>query len=179
MRAVAAAELERYPSCQIVDGRAEATGLPVRSVDLITAAQAMHWFEPHATRKEFLRILTPGGWLAMCRNKAVDHELNAALEEIFPAETDTKSLMVGKSEPRSFYYREGQLLIKEYPFTTKLTWETFFGSLSSASYAPDEASPLFEAFERGARFVFDQFSADQVLELHGVTELYLGQMTDA
>ena len=179
MRAIAAAELEGCPICQIVDGRAEATGLPGRSVDLITAAQAMHWFEPHATRKEFLRILKPDGWLAMCRNKVVDHELNAALEGIFPSETETESSMVGKREPRSFYFDKGQYLKQEYPFTNKLAWETFFGSLCTTSYAPDEASPLFDAFEHGARSVFDHFSENHVIELQCVTELYLGQMTDA
>jgi trans-aconitate methyltransferase len=177
MRAIAATELDQFPSCQVVDGRAEATGLASQSVDLITGAQAMHWFEPHQTQKEFLRILKPGGWLAMCRNDGVDHDLHAALEEVFPIETDTSSLMVGKSEPRSYYYGEGGYLKQEYPFSTKLTWETFFGSLSTASYAPDEGTPMFVEFECGARSVFDRFSVDQVIELHSVTELYLGQMT--
>jgi SAM-dependent methyltransferase len=49
-------------------GRAEATGLPESSVDLICAAQAFHWFAPVAARSEFVRILRPGGWVALIWN---------------------------------------------------------------------------------------------------------------
>lgn len=49
-------------------GRAEQTGLPDRSVDLICAAQAFHWFEPAAARAEFRRILRPGGLVALIWN---------------------------------------------------------------------------------------------------------------
>ena len=38
------------------------------SVDFVVAGQAFHWFEPVATRQEFLRILQPGGWAAMVWN---------------------------------------------------------------------------------------------------------------
>ncbi|MFM1850906.1 MAG: hypothetical protein RIS54_590 [Verrucomicrobiota bacterium] len=48
---------------------AEATGLPDASVDLVTAAQAFHWFDPVATRREFARILKPGGQVALIWNE--------------------------------------------------------------------------------------------------------------
>jgi ubiquinone/menaquinone biosynthesis C-methylase UbiE len=31
--------------------------LPDSSIDLITVAQAIHWFDPETSRNEFLRIL--------------------------------------------------------------------------------------------------------------------------
>src|SRR5262245_16285570 len=65
MRQMALKTLEQYPTCQVIDGSAEATTLPDQSVDLITVAQAIHWFEPEPARAEFLRILKPGGWLAL------------------------------------------------------------------------------------------------------------------
>ncbi len=43
-----------------VEGTAESTGLPGASVDLVSAGQAFHWFEPVRTREEFRRILRPG-----------------------------------------------------------------------------------------------------------------------
>ena len=51
------------------EGRAEATGLPARSVDLITAGQAFHWFDRRRARAEFERILKPGGWVALVWNE--------------------------------------------------------------------------------------------------------------
>jgi SAM-dependent methyltransferase len=40
---------------------AEASGLPDRSVDLVTVAQALHWFDHDAFYAEVRRVLRPGG----------------------------------------------------------------------------------------------------------------------
>jgi SAM-dependent methyltransferase len=47
---------------------AEATGLPDASADLVTVAQAWHWFDTAAAGAEVLRILRPGGVLALLWN---------------------------------------------------------------------------------------------------------------
>lgn len=44
---------------------AEASGLPDRSVDLVTVAQAAHWFDLPRFYDEVRRVLTPGGVLAL------------------------------------------------------------------------------------------------------------------
>lgn len=44
---------------------AEASGLPDRSVDLVTVAQALHWLELPAFYAEVRRVLVPGGVLAV------------------------------------------------------------------------------------------------------------------
>lgn len=61
--------LASYPKFQSADGTAEATTLPARSVDFVTAAQAAHWFDRQQSRREFVRILTPGGWAVMVWNE--------------------------------------------------------------------------------------------------------------
>ncbi|MGE0641967.1 MAG: class I SAM-dependent methyltransferase [Thermoanaerobaculia bacterium] len=68
MRAAAEARLGGRQEFHSVDGRAEATGLPERSVDLVVAAQAFHWFDPRATRAEWHRILRPPGRAALIWN---------------------------------------------------------------------------------------------------------------
>jgi len=47
----------------------EATGISDASVDLVTAAQAFHWFDRAAARAEFLRILRPRGTVALVWNE--------------------------------------------------------------------------------------------------------------
>jgi SAM-dependent methyltransferase len=44
-------------------GRAEATGLPVRHADLVTAGQCWHWFDSLLAAQEVARILKPNGFL--------------------------------------------------------------------------------------------------------------------
>lgn len=51
-----------------LDGTAEAIPLPDRSVDLATAFQSFHWFEPHAAIAEIARVLRPGGRVALVWN---------------------------------------------------------------------------------------------------------------
>jgi SAM-dependent methyltransferase len=48
----------------VATGTAEATGLPDESADIVTASQAMHWFDPARALPEIARVLRPGGVLA-------------------------------------------------------------------------------------------------------------------
>ena len=49
-----------------VVGKAEATGLPSETFDLVTAACCWHWFDRPKASAEVLRLLKPGGWLVIC-----------------------------------------------------------------------------------------------------------------
>jgi len=48
----------------VVEGTAEDTGLPAGSADIVTASQAMHWFDAARALPEIARLLRPGGVLA-------------------------------------------------------------------------------------------------------------------
>src|SRR5580658_2649045 len=69
MRAAGEELLAAYPKFRSVGAPAEATTLPDASVELVTAAQAFHWFDPAAARAEFARILRPSGWVAVIWNE--------------------------------------------------------------------------------------------------------------
>ncbi len=68
MRAGAEYYLQQYTGFTSVAATAEATSLPNHSVDFVTAGQAFHWFDLEAARREFLRILIPGGWVILAWN---------------------------------------------------------------------------------------------------------------
>jgi len=55
-------------------GTAEATGLPDRSVDWITFAQAFHWVDVPRGLPELHRILRPDGWVTALWNQRTDYE---------------------------------------------------------------------------------------------------------
>lgn len=80
MRAVAAAR-----GLHVIDGTAEATTLPDNSADVVTAGQALHWFDPAHTFPEIARILRPGGVFAAfdCDwPPAVDPECDTTYREV-------------------------------------------------------------------------------------------------
>jgi SAM-dependent methyltransferase len=65
---ISAAMLEQAPRHPAVDYRAVpagASGLPTASVDLVTVAQALHWLDRDAFYAEAVRVLIPGGVLAV------------------------------------------------------------------------------------------------------------------
>jgi SAM-dependent methyltransferase len=100
MRAVArerfAALPEKHVFCAI-DATAAATGLPDECADVITASQAMHWFDPERVLPEVARLLRPGGVFAAYDvdwPPAIDARVDARYDEIarriseFPPEAD-------------------------------------------------------------------------------------------
>ncbi len=180
MRRAAGAGLRGCPGCAVVAASAEAIPLPAGAVDLITVAQAIHWFEPEASRAEFRRILKPGGWLAVLRNYGAPTALNAAVAGLAIAENGACFAPApvpqpSRSTPMSFFYGEQPVGRMVFPFACRQSWEAFLGALLSASYMPDENHPLYPRLESAARAVFDRFNAGGEVEVEAATELYLGQ----
>jgi ubiquinone/menaquinone biosynthesis C-methylase UbiE len=88
---------QHYPALEVVEGSAEATGLPDASVDVIAVGRAMHWFDWPRTHREFQRILRPDGWVLVATSghrdsgAAVSEELSGILRKwrMDSAEADT------------------------------------------------------------------------------------------
>ena len=57
------------PDAEVVDGTAEAIPLPDGSVDVVTVAQAFHWFDAPSALAEIARVLRTGGALAILWNE--------------------------------------------------------------------------------------------------------------
>jgi ubiquinone/menaquinone biosynthesis C-methylase UbiE len=178
MRQLAVEVLGSLPACQVVDGRAEATGLADHTVDLITVAQAIHWFQPERARKEFFRILKSAGWLAILHNYGTQEELGKALQRVFPPEFDTEHQMLGRNKPRSYYFGSNHFEKYQFENDQVLGWEAFFGGIATASFAPDPGSSAYEKFQQNVRRVFNEFSTEGAIFMPVTTELFLGQILD-
>jgi SAM-dependent methyltransferase len=78
-------------SVEALDGTAERIPLGDSSVDLVTVAQAFHWFDGDAALAEIHRVLRPGGRLAIVWNRRIDDDpVNRAIAEIIePHRADT------------------------------------------------------------------------------------------
>ena len=59
------AKAERHPRVEYRTARAEASGLPAASIDLVVAAQAAHWFDRPAFYAEARRVARPEAAIAL------------------------------------------------------------------------------------------------------------------
>ena len=70
-------------SVEALDGTAESIPTADGSVDLVTVAQAFHWFDGDAALTEIHRVLRPGGRLALIWNRRVeDAPVNVAIDDL-------------------------------------------------------------------------------------------------
>lgn len=82
------AQLAHAPPHPRIDyrvARAEASGLPDRCVDLVTAAQAAHWFDHEAFTAEVRRVSRPGAVVALFGYGLmhIAPELDAIIEHLY------------------------------------------------------------------------------------------------
>lgn len=81
--AMAALLARAVPTARLLRGTAEAIPVPDHSVDVVTVAQAFHWFEPHAAAAELRRVLRRRGAVAALWNtRRIDLEPWASVDRI-------------------------------------------------------------------------------------------------
>jgi SAM-dependent methyltransferase len=80
-------------SVEALAGTAERIPLDAGSADLVTVAQAFHWFDGERALAEIHRVLRPGGRLALVWNRRGDDDpVNKAIDAILaPHRADTPS----------------------------------------------------------------------------------------
>ena len=59
------ARADPRPGIEYRVATADSSGLPDKSVDLVTTAQALHWLDPESFFNEAKRVLAPGGAIAV------------------------------------------------------------------------------------------------------------------
>jgi ubiquinone/menaquinone biosynthesis C-methylase UbiE len=180
MRRLADQKLASVVSYMSVEATAEATTLPGHSIDLIVVGRAIHWFNPAQARTEFIRILKPGGYLAVLRVPCMDADLDGDVRAIRTVENgwniaaDKRQL---EQVPLSFYFGHEKFSSLQFPAVVTESWEEFLGRLSSFSPAPDEGHPQYIKFKNAAQKIFEQYSRNGLLTINIATELYLGQIS--
>jgi SAM-dependent methyltransferase len=169
MRAAAERAFGGRDGFRSVEGSAEATGLGPRSVALITAAQAFHWFDPTRARAEFVRILEPGGKVALIWNQRADTPFNRDYEDMlerFAPEYPQVRERDRAAEPllRAFFAPSSPRFAR---FDNEQCFdeEGLRGRLASSSYAPHVGHPLHEPLAQRLGEIFAAHARDGLVTL--------------
>jgi SAM-dependent methyltransferase len=172
--------LSEYPKFKSAVGTAEATNLAEHSVDFVTAAQAAHWFDRGKASHEFVRILKPGGWLALLWNERLT-DSNKFLRDyeqlLLTYGTDYQDVRHERTTDavNEFFdpapYRE-----RVFEMRQQFDYAGLEGRLLSSSYSPGPEHPRHAPMLRELRSIFDASSAQGRVAIEYKTRLYFGQL---
>lgn len=169
-------EFSRFKS---IDGKAEATRLADTSVDLITAAQAAHWFDREEARQEFARILKPRGWLVLLWNER-EIDTTPFLREyeqlLLTYGTDYQEIRHERTtDAVNEFFDPAPYQERVFPMRQEFNYEGLEGRLLSSSYAPGTGHPKHEPMLRELRRIFDERAVGDRVTFAYKTRLYFGQ----
>jgi len=166
-----------------IDASAEATGLEPASVDLITAGQAFHWFDTQAARIEWLRILKPGGWVALIWNerRVEDDVVQAGYEDVlvkYGTDYDSVRFQHAVDEGQLNEFFGGPIWqLREIPYEQACDLEGLKGRVRSTSYSPEPDQPGYEGMMSALDQLFAEHEENGQIILRYRTKIYFGQIT--
>lgn len=180
MREAGERALEGLGNFRSLAGSAEATTLPDASVDFVVAGQAFHWFEMKAARKEFRRVLKPGGWVAVIWNeRRKDTPFLHAYEHLlrtYGTDYAQVAAMYPQQARMEEFFGAGKFHHRFFPNAQDFDFDGLRGRLLSASYAPAKEHPNHEPMLAELKRLFDEHEKDGRVSVEYITRLYYGHL---
>jgi len=165
MRETCATLTAQFSRLRCIDRTAEATGLVDQSVDLITVGQAMHWFDLTRTRREFVRILKPGGWCAVLYNnrRMFGDRLHEGYEEIlveFGSDYEKVKHSHMTEETLAAFFAPNAMRSSRFENSQQLTLDGLMGRILSSSYMPQMGHSRFDEMSGSVAELFAAHESD-------------------
>jgi SAM-dependent methyltransferase len=182
MRAAGEEFLRGFAQLITREGRAEATGLEARSVDLVAAGQAFHWFDRPRARAEFERILKPGGWVALVWNERLtstpfladyEHLLHRYSRDY--ARVDHRNI---GEEALAEFFHPGHFRQQVFFIRQQFDWEGVQGRWLSSSYVPAAGQPGHEQMRGELEAIFRRYQQDGLVDWEYKTRVYYGRFVE-
>jgi SAM-dependent methyltransferase len=181
MREAGIAALAGEPRLRWIAGTAEATGLGDAGVDLVSAAQAFHWFDPARTRAEWARILRPGGLAVVFWNsreparsplvagcEALLHEYGRDYGQVAERHPDDAAM--------ERWFGGGLRGTARFPHRQRFDFEGLRGRLLSSSSAPRPGEPGHAAMIADLRALFLRHAVEGMVDFDYATRVFAGTL---
>jgi SAM-dependent methyltransferase len=181
MRSTAEAELGNYPGFTSVNGAAEHTGLAGGCADLITAAQAFHWFDKGLFKAECKRLLKEGANVALVWNSRDETSAfvraNADIMKRFcPLFYGFSGGIDEAPEVFEAFFENGSFDCRVFRNDLQYDLDGFIGRTLSASYALNEGSPGYKGFIAALTELFEKYSRGGRVTMPNTTRSYIGKV---
>ena len=180
MRRTAEAELGGYPNFHSVNGGAEDTSLPDKSVGFITTAQAFHWFDVEKFRAECSRILKDNGKVALIWNvrdmsDPINRDLNALFTRYCPDFVGFSGGIVKDDQRiREFFHDKYEYVSFDNPLM--LDREKFIARCLSGSYSIKEGDMDYESYMAEIIAIFDRYSDKGAVSIANSSVAYISML---
>jgi ubiquinone/menaquinone biosynthesis C-methylase UbiE len=179
MREAAETRLEKFPNFHPLKCTAENISLPDAFVNIIVSAQAFHWFDRQKARKEFTRVLRPGGYVVLMWNERqldttpflTEYERFLLSHGSDYAAVRHENITAGVLED---FFRQG-FSQKTFENRQIFDFEGLRGRMLSASYMPAETDQRFPAIEAGLKQLFDRHASAGTVEILYDTNVFYSQ----
>ena len=173
--------LAAYPNFVSVDGRAEATALEDACVDFVTAGQAFHWFDPAGARREFGRILRPGGQVVLAwndRRTAGTPFLEDYERLLLEYGVDYREVSMKYMEESSLSTIFGRARVGTATFDNEQVFDFggLRGRLTSSSYSPEPGHPNFGPMMRELESLFRRHAREGRVVVSYDTKVFYGRL---
>ena len=173
--------LRSYPRFTSVAGTAEATTLPDHSVDIVTAAQAAHWFDREKARGEFIRILKPGGWCVLLWNERRTDStpfLREYEQLLLTYGTDYEEVRHERTTAEiAGFFSPTPFELSTLEMRQEVDYAGLEGRLLSSSYTPTPEHENYEPMLRELQRIFDEHQINDRVSLDYNTLVYYGQLS--
>ena len=181
MRAAAQAWLAGAPKLDWVAATAEATTLPDAGIDLVSAAQAFHWFDPVLVRAEWARILRPGGLAVVYWNSRVPEQsaLMQGYEQLlheYGSDYDRVAERHQDDDTMQRWFGDGFRAMARFPHRQRFDFDGLRGRLLSSSSAPQAGQPRHEAMIAALRELFERNAVDGQVDFDYATRVFVGTL---
>jgi ubiquinone/menaquinone biosynthesis C-methylase UbiE len=181
MRVAGERLLEGFQKFTSVAGSAEATTLPNASVDFVTAAQAAHWFDRTEARREFVRILKPGGFLVLLWNERLTDStkfLRDYEQLLLTYGTDYEDVRHERTtDAVNEFFDPAPFEQRMFEMRQEFDYAGVEGRLLSSSYAPGPEHPKHVPMLRELRRIFDGCAINGRAQFEYKTRVYFGRLS--
>lgn len=164
MRSKAEELLSKFNNFTSISGNAESTTLPNNSLDLITVAQAFHWFDKEKCLVEFKRILKDNGKVFIIWDDLINdyndfskefRNLSNRFRKVAP---ETNGKRVSRDETIAELFKDKKHISNYFDHELYQNFERVKAGALSASFAPKADEDNYEEFISELERVFNKYA---------------------
>lgn len=183
MRNVLIKKFKDNDSVEIIAGSAENTNIESNKLDLVTVAQAFHWFDIEKFRNECKRILKPQGKIFIVWNKInMENQIVRQMKDIdykYSNQYQEVNTILQKEEldnkiKQFFQHKEYQKIVLDNDI--EYDEETFIGYNLSKSYSLRNTDDKYLEYVQAFKDLFEKYQNNGIISISNQIYGYLGRI---